>query len=72
VPDDEWGEAVGAALVLDDGATAPSVDDLRVALRGTLPDHALPRLVTVLPALPVRGPGKPDRSAIRSRLAVEA
>jgi O-succinylbenzoic acid--CoA ligase len=72
VPDDEWGEAVGAALVLDDGATAPSVDDLRVALRGTLPDHALPRLVTVLPALPVRGPGKPDRSAIRSRLAVQA
>ena len=71
-PDPEWGEVVAAALVLDDGTAAPSVGDLRAALRGALPDHALPRLVVVLPALPLRGPGKPDRNAIRSRLAAEA
>jgi o-succinylbenzoate---CoA ligase len=69
VPDPEWGEAVAAALVLRDGLAAPSVAEVREALRGWVPDHALPRRVAALGALPLRGPGKPDRSAIRSRLA---
>ena len=31
-------------------------------------DHALPRRVVVLDALPLRGPGKPDRAAVRAML----
>nr|WP_206071041.1 o-succinylbenzoate--CoA ligase [Knoellia sp. DB2414S] len=64
VPDPEWGQAVAAALTLTDGAPAPAVTDVRAALRGILPDHALPRHLLVLDTIPGRGPGKPDRAAI--------
>jgi O-succinylbenzoic acid--CoA ligase len=64
VPDDEWGQVVSAALVLREGATAPTVDALRRRLRGAVPDHALPRRVVTLASVPVRGPGKPDRAAV--------
>lgn len=46
----------------------PSLPQVRELLRGILPDHALPRRVVTLPALPLRGPGKPDRRAIRDIL----
>jgi O-succinylbenzoic acid--CoA ligase len=65
-PDEEWGEVVSAALVLRPGSPPLAVTQVREALRGILPDHALPRRVVTLDALPLRGPGKPDRSAIRS------
>jgi o-succinylbenzoate---CoA ligase len=69
VPDPEWGQAVGAAVVLAEGATAPTVADVRARLRGILPGHALPRRVLVVPAIPLRGPGKPDRAALRTSVA---
>ena len=69
VPDPEWGEVVAAALVLADGSPAPELADVRDALRGALPGHALPRRVAVVDALPLRGPGKPDRPALRALLA---
>ncbi len=72
VPDPEWGQAVSAAVVLADGTPPPTVDDVRAALRGILPDAALPRRVVVLPALPLRGPGKPDRAAVAAALAAPA
>jgi O-succinylbenzoic acid--CoA ligase len=65
-PDEEWGEVVSAALVLRPGAPEPTLEQVRDALRGILPDHALPRRLVTLDALPLRGPGKPDRRAIRS------
>jgi O-succinylbenzoic acid--CoA ligase len=65
VPDPVWGEAVGALVVLDpDTGRTPTVRDLRAGLRGILPDHALPRRLLVADAVPTRGPGKPDRTAI--------
>jgi o-succinylbenzoate---CoA ligase len=69
VPDPEWGEAVAIALVVIDGAAGPSVADLRQALRERLPAHALPRRAVVIDALPLRGPGKPDRVALRAILS---
>lgn len=68
VPDKEWGEVIAVAVVRD--AHCPpghpaSVRGLREQLRGILPDHALPRAVREVPAIPTRGPGKPDRAAIR-------
>jgi O-succinylbenzoic acid--CoA ligase len=63
VPDPEWGQVVSAALVLRHGPP-PTAADLRAALRGILPAHALPRRVLVTDALPVAGPGKPDRQAL--------
>jgi O-succinylbenzoic acid--CoA ligase len=38
---------------------------VRGQLRGILPDHGLPRRLATLPKLPLRGPGKPDRAAVR-------
>ncbi len=65
VPDPAWGEAVGALLVLDRSADRePTVADVRAALRGILPDHALPRRVLAALEVPTRGPGKPDRATV--------
>jgi O-succinylbenzoic acid--CoA ligase len=64
-PDPEWGQVVSAAVVVTEGSTPPTLDDLRSQLRGILPDHGLPRRLATLPELPLRGPGKPDRAAVR-------
>jgi O-succinylbenzoic acid--CoA ligase len=65
LPDPEWGESVCAAVTLVDPTGHLTTRQVRERLRGILPDAALPRRVLVLPAIPQRGPGKPDRSAIR-------
>jgi O-succinylbenzoic acid--CoA ligase len=67
--DPEWGEAVGAVVVLAEGREDLAVGDVRTALRGVLPAPALPRRVVALASIPVRGPGKPDRKEIRRILA---
>ena len=68
-PDPEWGEAVGAVVVLTDGRQDLTLGEVRTALRGALPGPALPRRVVVVASIPVRGPGKPDRDEIRRILA---
>jgi O-succinylbenzoic acid--CoA ligase len=65
ISDPEWGEIVCAAVTLLDPTTHLTAADLRSQLSGILPDAALPKRVVVLPAIPLRGPGKPDRAAIR-------
>jgi o-succinylbenzoate---CoA ligase len=64
-PDPEWGQVVSAAIVLTAGSSPPTLDDVRDRLRGILPSHALPRRLVTLPELPLRGPGKHDRTAVR-------
>lgn len=63
-PDLEWGQVVSAAIVLTQGSPPPTLEDVRAGLRGILPDHALPRRLATVLALPLLGPGKPDRAAI--------
>ncbi|HYO18899.1 MAG TPA: AMP-dependent synthetase, partial [Dermatophilaceae bacterium] len=65
-PDAEWGQVVSAAVVVAQGGSPPTLDDVRDELRGILPDHALPRRMVALPEIPLRGPGKPDRAAVRT------
>lgn len=65
LPDREWGEIVCAAVTLVDPAGPVAERSVRDRLRGILPDAALPRRVLTLPSLPQRGPGKPDREAVR-------
>jgi o-succinylbenzoate---CoA ligase len=71
VPDPEWGEAVWAAVVAEEGA---GVDVNRVAdqLRAELASFKRPRRIVVVPDLPERGPGKVDRDAVARRLAASA
>ena len=68
VTDPEWGQVVAAAVTLAPGTRQPpDVADARAALRGILPDYALPRMLRVVDEFPVVGPGKPDRSALALR-----
>ena len=71
-PDPEWGEAVCALVVLEPGAVRAGLTalELRAHLRGILPDHALPRRALTAPAVPTRGPGKPDRRAVVAMFTV--
>lgn len=62
VPDDEWGQALVAVLVVD-AQGAPALSELRGRVADRLGAAAAPRDVVVVPALPLRGPGKPDRRA---------
>lgn len=59
VPDDEWGQAVVAVLVGD----PPPLDEVRALVAAHLGAASAPRRLVVVPALPTRGPGKPDRRA---------
>jgi O-succinylbenzoic acid--CoA ligase len=68
LPDAEWGQRVTAVVVAADPARPPALDDLRAAVLRTLPPAAAPRGLVVVDALPLRGPGKPDREAA-TRLA---
>jgi O-succinylbenzoic acid--CoA ligase len=66
LPDPEWGESVCAAVTLADPTRHLTTREVRDRLRGILPEAALPRRVLVLGSIPQRGPGKPDRAAIRA------
>ena len=70
VPDDEWGQVVAAAVVLDGPAGAGWTDPLRDAVRAELGRAAVPRRIVAVGEIPLRGIGKPDRSAV-ARLVVE-
>ncbi|WP_431838750.1 o-succinylbenzoate--CoA ligase [Cellulomonas sp. Y8] len=61
VPDPEWGQALVAVVVPAAGAPAPALADLREAAAAALGGPAAPRHLVTVGALPLRGPGKPDR-----------
>jgi o-succinylbenzoate---CoA ligase len=65
LPSAEWGQIVAVAVVAD-GAPAP--DDLAGAVRSTLGPSAVPKLLRFFDTLPLRGPGKVDRTAVRELL----
>jgi O-succinylbenzoic acid--CoA ligase len=61
VPDAEWGQRLVAVVVAADPARPPALDELRAAVLRRLVAAAAPRGLVVVDALPLRGPGKPDR-----------
>ena len=70
VPDVEWGQRVVAVVVPRD-AVPVQLDVVRRSVTAALGPHAAPGAVVEVAALPLRGPGKPDRRAARD-LAVAA
>ena len=66
MPDPEWGEAV-VALVVPEGEPREA-DELRAAVRAELGAAATPKRVEYGTELPLRGPGKIDRAAVKARL----
>ncbi|RZQ64279.1 o-succinylbenzoate--CoA ligase [Amycolatopsis suaedae] len=65
LPDAEWGQRVEAVLVADDPLP---VDELRALVRQAAGAPAVPKRFLAVPALPLRGPGKVDRSAVTALL----
>jgi len=70
VPDDEWGETVGALVVPapESDRAALSVDGLRSVCEGRLADYKHPRVVAVVDELPRTPSGTVDRAAARDCL----
>jgi len=66
VPDDTWGEAVKAVVVLRTGATV-SAEELIALVRERKGPVQAPKSVDFVDALPVTGLGKPDKKALRAR-----
>jgi O-succinylbenzoic acid--CoA ligase len=64
LPDPQWGEVVVAMVVMD----PLNVDILRSAVREALGPAATPKRIEFTSALPLRGPGKIDRAAVKSTL----
>jgi O-succinylbenzoic acid--CoA ligase len=62
--DERLGQRVVAAVVVTDGCTPPALETLRAHVTRTLAHTAAPRELHIVDALPMRGIGKVDRSAL--------
>lgn len=68
LPDEHWGQAVVAVIVPSDPDRLPDLDALRAAVRDGVGRAAVPKQVRYLEKLPLRGPGKIDKAALRQLL----
>jgi O-succinylbenzoic acid--CoA ligase len=82
VPDEAWGERVVAVVVPERATadqrasadlrpssastTGPQLADLHQAVADRIASYAAPRQLVVVDAIPLIGPGKPDRAALRT------
>uniref|UniRef100_UPI003D72BECB o-succinylbenzoate--CoA ligase n=1 Tax=Nocardia grenadensis TaxID=931537 RepID=UPI003D72BECB len=64
LPDDRLGQRVALAVVPAPGST-PTLDQLRDHVLAALDAVAAPRELTLVDEIPLLGPGKPDRGALR-------
>jgi len=69
LPDPRWGEAVVAIVVPVDPADPPAEAVLAAAVRDRIGRTAVPKRFEFTTELPLRGPGKVDREAVRAFLA---
>ncbi|HEY4793108.1 MAG TPA: acyl-CoA synthetase, partial [Mycobacterium sp.] len=72
-PDDKWGEAVTAVVVLradadhDEAAIEAMTAEIQAAVKDRKGSVQSPKRVEVVDALPLTGLGKPDKKAVRAR-----
>jgi O-succinylbenzoic acid--CoA ligase len=67
-PDAQWGERVVAVVVPADSSDPPTLDLLRMHVRGLLPRYAFPSRVVMVDAVPVLPSGKHDIVRLRQEL----
>jgi acyl-CoA synthetase (AMP-forming)/AMP-acid ligase II len=65
LPDDRWGEVVGAFIRPSDPAAPPTVAELRAHLRATLSPQKTPTMRFAVDGYPLTGSGKIQKFAIR-------
>jgi len=68
VPDDKWGEAVKAVVVLRPGSTA-TADDIAAPVAVAKGSYQAPKSVDFVEAIPQTPVGKPDKKALRALYA---
>jgi fatty-acyl-CoA synthase len=72
-PDDKWGEAVTAVVVLrpdaptDDASIAAMTAEIQSAVKERKGSVQAPKRVVIVDGLPLTGLGKPDKKAVRAR-----
>jgi fatty-acyl-CoA synthase len=72
-PDEKWGEAVTAVIVLrpdapsDDAAVAKVTEEIQAAVKERKGSVQSPKQVIVVDSVPVTALGKPDKKAVRAR-----
>jgi acyl-CoA synthetase (AMP-forming)/AMP-acid ligase II len=71
LPDEEWGQRVGAAVVLVPGASVTS-EELRAYARGHLRSSKAPEVLALEDELPYSATGKLLRRTVRERLSAPA
>lgn len=70
VPDEKWGEAVTAAVVLRSGAEVSS-EELITLVRDHKGPVQAPKTVTIIDEIPQTAVGKPDKKALRARFSAK-
>lgn len=65
IPDEKWGEAVHAVIVLKDGAAEFTVQEIRDHCRTMIAGYKSPRSVEFKPALPLSAFGKVTKNVLR-------
>jgi O-succinylbenzoic acid--CoA ligase len=68
-PDPEWGEVVTAVIVPANPSAPPQLADIRAHVRDMLPVYAAPAALVLVPEMPLLPSGKPNREALRARVA---
>ena len=72
-PDDKWGEAVTAVVVLrsdaptDEASIEAMTSQIQAAVKDRKGSVQAPKQVVIVDALPLTGLGKPDKKAVRAR-----
>ncbi|MCW1383659.1 fatty acid--CoA ligase family protein [Novosphingobium sp. KCTC 2891] len=69
IPDPEWGEAVGLAVVVRGGFDQPAEDELKDLIRARLRSSRVPERVLFVAALPYNEMGKLLRREVKAMLA---
>ena len=69
VPSVEWGEAIGLALVIREGAEEPPHDELKELIRARLRSSRLPDKIVFVAELPYNEMGKLLRREVKKILA---
>lgn len=63
-PDPMWGESVSAAVVMQPGADAPTLEQVQEFVEDHLARFKVPRKVIIVDALPTNANGKADKGAL--------
>lgn len=67
VPDEKWGEAIKAFIVLKDSSRKLSIDDVKAFCKGKLACYKVPKILQFVMELPRNAAGKVSKTHLRSK-----